>query len=224
MEDSTKLGEGSGGIRGLPTGCLVGPLVVAGIVIEEDSVEDLKELGVRDSKRLSPRRRHSIYSSILKLSNRVHTLHIGPYEIDTVVRTGNKYRKLNYLEALYFAKVIDHLGARHVTVDACDSSPERFRSTIMQNLKSDCHVAAFHKADRDFPVVSAASIIAKVERDRVVQKLRKKHGDFGSGYPSDPATRTFFTDWMRKGEPLPDYVRKSWKTWARLRQGMAAPD
>ena len=223
MEDSTKLGEGCGRIHGLPIGCVVGPLVVAGVVIEEDSLEDLKELGVRDSKRLSPLRRRSIYSSIRKLSDRVYTLYVPPHEIDTVVRTGNKYRKLNYLEALYFAKVIEHLGARHVTVDACDSSPERFRSTIMENLKFDCHVAAFHKADRDFPVVSAASIIAKVERDRAVQKLREKHGDFGSGYPSDPATRTFFMERMRKGEPLPDYVRKSWKTWARLRQSMQAP-
>jgi ribonuclease HII len=77
-------------------------------------------------------------------------------------------------------------------------------------------VAAFHKADRDFPVVSAASIIAKVERDRAVARLRGEHGDFGSGYPSDPMTRAFFIDRMGRGEPLPGYVRKSWKTWLNL--------
>jgi ribonuclease HII len=108
-------------------------------------------------------------------------------------------------------------------VDASDTSPERFRAVIVENMKSKCAVAAFHKADRDFPIVSAASIIAKVERDRAVQRLREEHGDFGSGYPSDPVTRAFFTERLRRGEPLPDYVRRSWKTWGRLWQRLLSP-
>ena len=212
-----------GGVDDAGRGCVAGPLVIAGISVTKERVSVLKELGVRDSKKLSPRRRETLYGEILKISDHCHSAQIHPQEIDTVVRTGMKYRKLNYLEALYFAKVIDQLGASQVTVDASDSVPERFRSTIMENLKSRCRVSAFHKADRDFPVVSAASIVAKVERDRAVQRLREKHGDFGSGYPSDPATRIFFTERMRRGEPLPDYVRKSWKTWGRLEQNLLAP-
>ena len=193
------------------------------MAISEESLEDLKGLGVRDSKKLSPRRRSVLYPEILKVCDRVCALYISPDEIDTVVRTGKKYRKLNYLEAQYFAKVIDQLGVSRATVDASDSSPERFRTVIADSMKSQCLVEAFHKADRDYPVVSAASIIAKVERDRAVEKLRERHGDFGSGYPSDPLTRIFFTERMRKGEPLPEYVRKSWKTWKKLEQGLLAP-
>ena len=204
-------------------GCIVGPLVVAGASVTRSGVRELKELGVRDSKRLSPRQRETLYAEILKVCSRVHWMHIEPVEIDTVVRTGKKFRKLNYLEALYFAKVIDQLDAGRVTVDACDSVPKRFEENICDNLKTRCGVNALHKADRDYPVVSAASIIAKVERDREVEKLRRKHGDFGSGYPSDPSTRIFFIERMRRGEPLPEYVRKSWKTWDRLRQSLLAP-
>jgi len=212
-----------GGADEAGRGCIVGPLVVAGVSATRSGVRELKELGVRDSKKLSPRQRQTLYPAILKVCRRAYWVGIEPAEIDTVVRTGKKFRKLNYLEALYFAKVIDQLDAGRVTVDACDSVPKRFQENICDNLSSSCSVNALHKADRDYPLVSAASIIAKVERDREVEKLRKKHGDFGSGYPSDPSTRIFFIERMRRGEPLPEYVRKSWKTWDRFRQGLLAP-
>ena len=209
-----------GGIDESGRGCVTGALVVAGVSVSRPNLDALKELGVKDSKKLSARRRESLYGEIVRVSDRVCSLMIGPAEIDRIVSTGKKYRKLNYLEALYFAKVADRLDAGHVTVDASDSSPERFRSIIAENMSVPCTVEAFHKADRDFPVVSAASIVAKVERDRAVARLREVHGDFGSGYPSDPRTRVFFMERMRRGEPLPDYVRKSWKTWNRWRQSL----
>jgi ribonuclease HII len=180
----------------------------------------LRELGVKDSKVLSPEQRESLYPEILKAAKHVHWESIPPSEIDEVVLRGRRLRKLNYLEAVYFAKVIDRLGAQKVTVDASDIVPSRFRDDIAGNLGSRCKVVAFHKADRDFPVVSAASIVAKVQRDRQVAVLRRAHGDFGSGYPSDPATRAFFTDKMKRGEPLPSYVRRSWKTWLNLEQSL----
>jgi len=211
-----------GGVDDSGRGCLLGPLVIAGVSVDKSSLEDLRELGVRDSKKLTPRQRESLYPEILKVSDRVSSRQIPPSEIDEVVRTGKKYRKLNYLEALYFARVVDELGADPVVVDASDSSPERFRRVILENLKRICTVTAAHKADRDFPVVSAASIVAKVERDRVVERLRKKMGDFGSGYPSDPKTRIFFIERMRRGEAPPEQARLSWKTWKRLQQSVLA--
>jgi len=212
-----------GGIDESGRGCLVGNLVVAGVSVTRERVGDLKEMGVRDSKLLSPRQREALYGEIVKVSERVCSTRIPPDEIDFVVMTGRKYRKLNYLEALYFARVADQLGASHVTVDASDTSPVRFRDTITHNMKSRCRVVAFHKADRDYPVVSAASVVAKVERDRAVKELRERYGDFGSGYPSDPRTRAFFTDMMRDGRDLPFFVRKSWKTLDRLEQSLLAP-
>jgi len=186
--------------------------------VREDALEELKSLGVRDSKLLTPRRREALYPEILKVCESVRTAHIAPREIDRVVRAGKKYRRLNYLEAVYMAKVIDLLRVDEALVDAADSVPERFRTNIVDNLGGKCEVVARHFADRDFPVVSAASIVAKVERDAAVRALRKKHGDFGSGYPSDPLTRSFFIEWLRKKEELPDFVRKSWRTWASLEQ------
>ena len=193
-------------------------MVVAGVSVADDGVRYLREIGVKDSKQLSPSRREALYPEIIRVARKVKWLGISPGEIDEIVTWGRRLRKLNYLEAVYFAKVIDELGARRVTVDAADVLPGRFRNDIVAHLERPCEVTALHKADRDFPVVSAASIVAKVERDRAVALLRQEYGDFGSGYPSDPLTRTFFVDRMKRGEPLPGYVRRSWKTWLNLRQ------
>ena len=193
-------------------------MVVAGISVADDGVRHLREIGVKDSKQLSPSQREALYPEIIRVARKVKWLGISPSEIDEVVTWGRRLRKLNYLEAVYFARVIDALGARRVTVDASDVLPGRFRNDIVAHLERPCEVTALHKADRDFPVVSAASIVAKVERDRAVALLRQEHGDFGSGYPSDPLTRTFFVERMKRGEPLPGYVRRSWKTWLNLRQ------
>jgi ribonuclease HII len=207
-----------GGVDEAGRGCLLGPLVVAGVSVTDAGVRTLREIGVKDSKQLSQSQREAFYPEIVRVARSVRWLGIPPGEIDHVVANGARLRKLNYLEAVYFARVIDALGAQKVTVDASDTLPGRFRKDIVANLRRPCEVSAFHKADRDFPTVSAASIIAKVERDRAVALLRDEHGDFGSGYPSDPRTRAFFVERMKKGEPLPGYVRRSWKTWARLGQ------
>jgi len=192
--------------------------VVAGVSIEASRICQLKGLGVRDSKTLSVKKRESLYPQIINIAERVHWTGIPPGEIDRVVMTGRKLRKLNYLEAVYFARIVDRLAAETVTVDASDVIPRRFRDDIRANMNAKCKVVAAHKADRDFPAVSAASIIAKVERDRAVARLREEHGDFGSGYPSDPMTRAFFIDMIGRGEPLPGFVRRSWKTWVNLQQ------
>lgn len=197
--------------------------MIAGVSVREDGLDALKRLGVKDSKLLSARRREGLYPEIKELCESVWSVQIAPDEIDRVVRAARKYRRLNYLEAVYMAKVIDRLRADEVMVDASDTIPERFRTNIVDHLHRRCEVSARHKADRDFPAVSAASIIAKVERDAAVSDLRQSYGDFGSGYPSDPKTRGFFIDWLRNEDSLPKFVRKSWKTWQVLQQQLLAP-
>jgi ribonuclease HII len=136
--------------------------------------------------------------------------------IDRYVSRGKKYRRLNYLETIHMARVIDLLGVDEVFVDAPDVNPARFKSELEELLSSKPRIVAEHKADVNYAVVSAASIVAKVERDRDVAELRALHGDFGSGYPSDPDTIAFLESWMRSNSAQPEFSRKSWKTWNRI--------
>jgi len=134
-----------------------------------------------------------------------HVAKIPPKTIDKSVSKN----LLNQLEANYMAKVIKKLQANSSYVDSCDVNPKRF-GLYISNLTTTGKIVSSHHADRKYPVVSAASIIAKVNRDREIEKLRKNHA-LGSGYPSDPQTMKFIKEWVSQNGDVPVFVRKSWK-------------
>ena len=76
-----------------------------------------------------------------------------------------------------------------------------------------------NRADARFPVVSAASILAKVRRDLRIKELAAEYGEIGSGYPSDPVTRRFLEAWLKRHGSPPPFARARWGTFARLAQG-----
>ncbi len=198
-------------------GCAIGPLVVAGVLIEEERLPDLSTLGVRDSKKLSPGRREALAVEIRKLAIKWSFFDLGPRAIDLVVNRGVKLRKLNYLEAMAMAKVIRDLRPDVAFVDPADVVVERFVDQIRRVLPSRPEVHSEFHADAKFPVVSAASILAKVRRDRIVAELRERHGDFGSGYCSDGKTIAFLESWFAENDVCPPFIRGSWSTVKRIR-------
>jgi len=193
------------GVDDAGRGSVLGPLVIAGISIEQKNIKQLVKIGVKDSKQLSPQLREKLYEQILSLVEGYHVAKIPPKTIDKSVSKN----LLNQLEANYMAKVIKKLQANSSYVDSCDVNPKRF-GLYISNLAKTGKVISSHHADRKYPVVSAASIIAKVNRDREIEKLRKNHA-LGSGYPSDPKTMKFIKEWVSQNGDVPVFVRKSWK-------------
>ncbi len=192
-------------------GCVIGPLVVAGVMMRAENLSILNELGVKDSKLLTAQKRELLYPAILQLVEKYHTVKVMPYQIDKVVGSQRRLHKLNRLEAQTMAQVIEELKPDEAYVDAADTVEHRFGNHVKECLKTKARVISRHKADRIYPIVSAASIIAKVERDKEVESLRLKHGDFGSGYLTDEKTMVFLKGLLKKNEDYPDFVRKSWK-------------
>ena len=185
-------------------GSMLGPLVVAGISISKSKVNLLKKQGVRDSKKLSPAVRERLYKKIIQIVDDHYIVKISPRIIDKSVSN----HSLNHLEAKYMAKVISKLSPSTAFVDSCDVNSKRFGKEISK-LTSNTKIRSYHHADSKFITVSAASILAKVSRDRAITRLRKKH-DIGRGYPSDPKTRVFVKKSIRKNQNLA-FLRKSWK-------------
>ena len=198
-------------------GCVIGPLVVAGIAVKVETLPLLSELGVKDSKLLSPKKREELYPEIIRLTEKYQTIKILPYQIDKVVESARKLHKLNRLEAQTMAQVIEILKPDEVYVDAADTVEHRFRNHIQECLKIKTRIISKHKADKIFPVVSAASIIAKVERDREIASLKLEYGDFGSGYLTDQKTMIFLKRLLEKNGEYPSFVRKSWKPAKRAK-------
>ena len=198
-------------------GPVIGPLVVAGVAIDESDLPRLVDLGVKDSKLLSAQRREKLAVQIRELALKCHLVLLSPCEIDRVVESRRRLYKLNRLEAKAMAEVISVLEPDLVYVDASDILPERFREHIAENLQFSPKMICEHKADVNYPIVSAASILAKVERDKIISQLQDKYGNIGCGYPNDRHTIEFLQVWIRKFGDYPDFVRKSWKTAKRVK-------
>ncbi|MEM3532498.1 MAG: ribonuclease HII [Candidatus Methanomethyliaceae archaeon] len=198
------------GIDEAGRGPVIGPMVIAGVLIEDERVHVLYDLGVRDSKRLTTKRREKLYPEILKEVKSYHVEVVDAKVID--LERGRK--NLNVIELEGMAKIISKLRPDLVQVGSIEFKTERFRDKLLRRVEVPEIVSAHHAEDL-FPAVAAASIIAKVTRDRLVAKLREIYGDFGSGYPSDPKTVEFLRHVINRGE-LPEFVRSSWGTVQRI--------
>ena len=211
----SNMGRSVAGIDDAGRGPIIGPLVIAGVLMDEERVRELVSMGVKDSKLLTPESRSDLAQKIQAIASKVAYHEASPAEIDDVVMKGTKLQKLNLLEAKSMANVIVQLNPAAAWVDASDVKPERYARQILNELPPSLKrtvLISEHRADGEFPIVSAASIMAKVRRDAAVSALWQEYGNFGSGYVSDPVTIRFLKEWRRTHNSYPPMVRKSWRT------------
>jgi len=201
------------GIDEAGRGPVIGPMVIAGYCIDEEKIQLLKSLGVRDSKELTRKQREEICDEIIKLTDKYKYIIIGPKTIDHYVYKN----RLNYLEFENMVKIIEEIKPNTVIIDSPLVNTKKVIEYIKNNLKINVEIIAENKADKNYPVVSAASIIAKVIRDKEIDKIEKKINiNFGSGYPSDERTIKAIKE---NYEILKDYIRESWMTVKRTKIG-----
>ena len=193
-------------------GPVLGPLVVAAVAV--DNAKDIQDLGIKDSKQLTPAKRK-------ELANLIKNKFSFAIEIIEAERVDEyrKQNKLNDLNREAFEKLISKLNPNVAYVDAADVNEHRFGKQIKEKLtnENDTDVISMHKADAKIDVVAAASIIAKETRENEIRKLKEEIGDFGSGYPSDERTIKFLKSFYADNGKWPTGTRKSWKTVKRIR-------
>ncbi|MFZ2070665.1 MAG: ribonuclease HII [Halobacteriota archaeon] len=190
-------------------GPVIGSLFVAGVL----NFDGLEKIGVKDSKQLSPSRREYL-AELIEDATEVHVVEMTASEID-----GSRTRQsLNVTMVDLFSAVIEWFEPDRAFVDAADVNQERFAANIRLNynrrVKKEIDIISEWKADVKYPIVGAASIVAKVHRDMSIRQLaREIDAEIGSGYPSDPKTIQFLSGLFKeKGANIPPYIRRSWKT------------
>lgn len=202
------------GIDEAGKGPVIGSMFVAGVL----NFEGLEGMGVRDSKRLRPSRREYL-ANLIEEATEVHVVEMSANEIDE----GRKRYTLNEIMVELFSAVIMHFQPDRAFVDAADVKPERFAANLRSNYErergrgeKEIELISESKADERYPLVSAASIVAKVHRDRSIRQLEAEIGaEVGSGYPADPKTIQFLRELLKEKRDIPSYVRRSWKTVER---------
>lgn len=196
------------GIDEAGRGPVLGPIVAAGVVLLSENCDTIKLLGVKDSKKLSPKARNMFFDIIEHTAEWYGVVVCWPDTIDAYVNHGG----LNDLECKMFASIINGYSAPvDVYVDS-PLTPSVFSAQLKKMAPSAGNINCSFKADDIYPVVSCASVIAKVVRDGIIEELKLEYGDFGSGYPSDKKTR----DYLCASKALPFFARRSWKTLKNL--------
>ncbi len=206
------------GIDDAGRGPIIGPMVLAGVLVTEEQQSKLKKEGVKDSKVLEHKKRISLAKIIQKNSIDYKVILIPPSEIDKAVDSGYN---LNTLEAEKMAEIINSInvnGPRNkrikVIVDCPSPNIPVWTNTLKKFIehKDNLDIKCEHKADVNHPSVSAASIMAKVAREEEIAEIKKNFGEVGSGYAADPITIEFLekNGHDPKNESL---FRKSWATW-----------
>lgn len=205
------------GIDEAGRGAMIGSMYIGAVTIEKKDEKKLKALGVKDSKLLTPKKRSELELEIKKIAKWTMALPIHPCLIDNYRA---KKVNLDRIEAMKMAEVIEVGGCEHVYLDALTANPVRFGQQVRKLLKNKkIKLVSENYADKNYVVVAAASIIAKVQRDRDIDELKRRVDfDFASGYPHDPKTIEFVDMLIKKNKKLPAYVRKSWITTQLLQE------
>lgn len=193
-------------------GAVIGPMVITGVVVSDNKIQELKEIGVRDSKQLTKKKREKLAKEIKEIANQVVVLKVFPEKIDKLRKSG---LNLNQIEIIKMAEIIDVTSADIYYIDALTTKPKKFGNLIKLAIKKKPvpKIVVKNHLDEENIVVSAASIIGKVERDKEIEKIKEKEGmDFGVGYPHDKKTIEFLKKILKKYGHFPNYVRKTWLT------------
>lgn len=199
-------------------GPVLGPLVMAGVLVREEDIVKLEKIGVKDSKLLTREKREELFGQIKKIAADYRIVSLSPAEIDKALRDARL--NLNWLEARTSAEIVNQLKPGQAILD-CPSPntaayKNYFRRRLISEIKSNIELIVEHKADLNYAVVGAASILAKVTRDGEIEKLKKKAGaDFGSGYLTDEKTQNFLKMNFDNKE-LEGLFRKKWSPYSEL--------
>ncbi|MBI4360345.1 ribonuclease HII, partial [Candidatus Micrarchaeota archaeon] len=153
-------------------GPVIGPLVVCAFAAEEERQSDLTALGVKDSKMLSAQKRGALFAVLPSLGE-FALVELSPKTLNERMK---KRESLNDIEADAMAEALTSLekktGFEKAFVDCPDPVLSTYQKRLRKFYKGTADLVCAHKADQLYPVVSAASILAKVTRDEKLQEIK----------------------------------------------------
>ncbi len=203
-------------------GPVIGPMVFCAFAIDEELSNTLKDRGVKDSKILSFEQRENLYDWLVSFK-KFKSFALSAFEITIMMRSKIG---LNDIEAKIVSNLLLELSKdvaiSKAIIDSPDPIASKYEKRIRRFNNLEFNLQCENKADFNYPVVSAASIIAKVERDRLIEEIKtdlSKKGidfDFGSGYPHDPKTIEFLEKY-HQNENVQIYLRQEWATVKRFK-------
>ncbi|MCW8966130.1 MAG: ribonuclease HII [Candidatus Pacearchaeota archaeon] len=207
------------GIDDAGRGPVIGPMVLAGCLIDDKTSKEFKKLGITDSKKLTQKKRENLAEKIKQKAETYEIIIISPPQIENYNHNGTK---LNEVEAFACASIINKINKGYekikIVIDCPSVNIEKWTKFLKSKIKdsSNLEISCEHKADNNHIVVGAASILAKCTRELEMDKIKQIYGkEVGSGYCSDPATKKFLEKYAREHKDK-GIFRKTWITWQKV--------
>jgi len=211
------------GIDDAGRGPVIGPMILAGCLVDKNTQREFEKLGVKDSKQLTPKRREFLANIVREKAKTFEIIICSPKRIDGRNSDGIK---LNELEAMECAKIINKINKDlpriKVIVDCPSPSIAKWQDFLKTKVKdlSNLEISCEHKADKNHIAVAAASILAKSTREKEMKILKEKYGDeIGSGYTSDYTTCKFLEKHAEKYKEH-GIFRQTWITWKKAYENL----
>lgn len=204
------------GIDEAGKGPVIGSMFIAFSIINLEGLKDLnsyqehlKKIGVKDSKKFTPKKRKELYAELKKNIDFKYA-QLTPALIDNNNAEGGK---LNELEISAICQILESEKPKLIIIDALTANPDKFGEEIKNRLSFETKIISENKADDKYEIVGAASIAAKELREEEVKQIKENIKiDCGSGYPSDPKTKEFLKNHWKNKE-FSFIFRKSWETY-----------
>ncbi|KAL3268701.1 hypothetical protein HHI36_007804 [Cryptolaemus montrouzieri] len=219
------------GIDEAGRGPVLGPMVYGTAFCPINEAGLLATLNCADSKTLNEKTRDITFEDICKNSDKIGWAVdvISPNTICNSMYSRSKY-SLNQVSmdaaiGLIKAAIKAGVNIEHIFVDTV--GPAEKYQKYLHSIFPKYKVTVAAKADSTYPIVSAASICAKVVRDHALDAWQFKEGNnsdfkaFGSGYPGDPVTKKFLAENCDMVFGFPQLVRFSWSTSEKILQEQA---
>jgi len=210
------------GIDDAGRGPVIGPMILAGCLIDKNIEEEFRKLGIKDSKKILTGKREKLAEVIKEKAITFEITLTIPNEITEKNKLGVN---LNTIEAQKSAEIINRINKSQnkikVIIDCPSPNIKAWQNVLEKYIenKENLIISCEHKADVNHIACSAASILAKTTRDAEIEKIKKKLGvDFGSGYPSDPVTCKFLSENAQKFKEE-GIFRETWSTWKSVCSG-----
>lgn len=206
------------GIDEAGRGAVLGSMFVGAALVDEENMKELENLGLKDSKLLSDTQREDFVPQIKKVADKAIFREVTAQQIDEL----RESISLNKVEFEVFMKIIEETKPDKVIIDLVERDGEKYKLKVKNRLgdeHEDMEIIAEHKADVNYPIVSAASIIAKSNREKNVRKISEKYGfDINTGYSHDQKAIEFIKKYLKENGELPIEARESWATCRRIKE------
>ncbi|XP_020248137.1 ribonuclease H2 subunit A [Asparagus officinalis] len=209
------------GIDEAGRGPVLGPMVYGCLYCACSYQKTLSSLNFADSKTLKEEKREELFEN-LKVDNCIgwEVDVIDPRELSAKMLRKLKVNlnEISHNSAIGLVRRVINMGVllTEVYVDTVGDA-EKYQIKLSEIFPGVKFVVS-KKADSLYPVVSGASIVAKVTRDRALrdwvpdETADNMHTNFGSGYPGDPETKAWLEHHKHSLFGFPTLVRFSWGT------------